>query len=171
MTHRIVEATEAAHFALARNLFQEYATGLGTDLCFQNFAAELDDLPAHYGPPSGCLLLLMRDAAAVGCGGIRAQGAGVCEMKRLYIQRGERGAKQGRRLVVQLAGAARRLGHHTLRLDTLPSMTAARCLYVSLGFRTVAPYYVNPLPGTLYMELDLRHPEFELGEAGFADRP
>jgi hypothetical protein len=37
----------------------------------------------------------------------------------------------------------------------LASMVAARQLYVALGFRPVAPYYDNPLPGTLYMALDL----------------
>jgi hypothetical protein len=34
-------------------------------------------------------------------------------------------------------------------------MAAARQLYVALGFHPVAPYYDNPLPGTLYMALDL----------------
>jgi putative acetyltransferase len=40
-------------------------------------------------------------------------------------------------------------------LDTLASMQAARQLYVALGFRPVGAYYDNPVPGTLYMALEL----------------
>jgi ribosomal protein S18 acetylase RimI-like enzyme len=38
-------------------------------------------------------------------------------------------------------------------LDTLPAMTAAQHMYERLGFREVAPYRFNPVPGTRYMEL------------------
>jgi ribosomal protein S18 acetylase RimI-like enzyme len=50
---------------------------------------------------------------------------------------------------------AREAGHARVVLDTLASMDAARRLYATLGFRPVPPYYDNPLPGTLYMELEL----------------
>ena len=42
-----------------------------------------------------------------------------------------------------------------MRLDTLPSMTSARALYEVLGFRAVAPYRHNPIPGTDYLQIDL----------------
>jgi hypothetical protein len=43
-----------------------------------------------------------------------------------------------------------------MRLDTLPQMAAARELYHSLGFREIAPYRLNPVEGTAFMELALR---------------
>jgi len=47
---------------------------------------------------------------------------------------------------------ARELGYATMRLDTLPTMNAARSLYLSLGFRPVDRYNDNPIEGVLFLE-------------------
>jgi len=157
--YRLVEADTTALYAIARALIREYAAeisvSMSVDLCFQNFAAELEDLPAMYGPPSGCLLLAARDDDWVGCCGLRRFSPDVCEMKRLFIKPGARGAGLGQRLIERLLAAALALGYRRMVLDTLGDMTAAQALYRSCGFRPTEPYYYNPIPGASYMELDL----------------
>ena len=163
-TYRLVEADTAALFAAARALIEEYgaevSASMAADLCFQNFAAELDELPAMYGPPSGCLLLAGRGGDWVGCCGLRRFSPDVCEMKRLYVKPRARGAGLGGRLIERLLAAARALGYQRMVLDTLEDMVAAQALYRSFGFRSTKPYYLNPIRGASYMELDLGTAEF-----------
>jgi putative acetyltransferase len=148
-------ASTPEEFAAARQLFEEYAQQLGIDLCFQNFPAELEQLPDMYGPPSGCLLLAYRDGGVVGCAGLRRWSEEICEMKRLYVRLSARGCDLGRRLAAGLIERARPLGYNRMYLDTLAQMSVARKLYRSLGFRETAAYYINPVPGVLYMEREL----------------
>jgi ribosomal protein S18 acetylase RimI-like enzyme len=151
----ITEARSAADYAAARALFVEYAEQLGIDLCFQNFAGELEHLSEMYGPPGGCLLLARAGAEAVACVGVRRLSDEVCEMKRLYVRSEQRRTGLGRQLAEASVAAARARGYRRMVLDTLASMTPARTLYQSLGFRETTPYYANPLPEVVYMELVL----------------
>ncbi len=157
-TYRLREASKMQDFDVARALFEEYAAQLNIDLCFQGFAAELDQLAQIYGPPSGCLLLAANGerGGVVGCGAVRRFSADSCEMKRLYVRPEARGAKLGLLIAQGLVARARALGYARMLLDTLVEMIPARALYRSLGFREVAAYYSNPLADVVYMELDLR---------------
>ncbi len=151
----IVEARNAAAFAAGRLLFEEYAGQLGLDLHFQDFAAELTQIETMYGPPSGCLLLARKDDAYIACGAMRRKSEKICEMKRLYVGPAGRGAGLGRRIADALISKASALGYTSMVLDTLPGMDAAQALYRSLGFLERSAYYHNPVPGVVYMELDL----------------
>jgi putative acetyltransferase len=151
----LAEPAGATDWALARALIEEYSSGLGVDLCFQDIARELRELEREYGPPTGALLLARADGCLAGCVALRRLAPGVGELKRLYVVPAARGTGAGRALVEAMLMRARALGFARLRLDTLATMTAAQALYRSLGFRPIAPYRLNPLPGAAYFELDL----------------
>jgi ribosomal protein S18 acetylase RimI-like enzyme len=151
----LIPAATAAEFTAARDLFVQYASQLGVDLCFQGFEAELNALDSMYGPPAGRLILARRDGQFVGCVGVRSLSDGVCEMKRLYVQLTERGGGLGQRLAQAAIEAARHMGYRKMVLDTLASMGAARALYARLGFVPIPAYYSNPIPDAAYLALEL----------------
>jgi GNAT superfamily N-acetyltransferase len=151
----LIRAEIHEHYEWARNLFEEYAASLDFDLDFQGFDQELETLPEDYGPPDGCLLLAQQEDALIGCVAFRKSGDGVCEMKRLYVRPKYRAHGLGRTLVEGIIEHARQQGYGRMRLDTVPSMDAARALYASFGFHPIAAYRYNPIPGTAFMELTL----------------
>jgi putative acetyltransferase len=153
---QIVDGHVAERVPVVRALFQEYAGSLGVDLGFQDFDRELAELPGEYSPPAGRLLLALDDDEPAGCVGLRPFEPGACEMKRLYVRPAHRGSGLGRLLAERIVEAGRDAGYERMRLDTLPTMGAARALYGSLGFVEIEAYRPNPVHGTAYFELALR---------------
>jgi len=148
-------AGSAEDLELARLLLREYAASLDVDLCFQGFEQELERLASDYGPPQGAFLFAEEGGVAVGCVAVRRHAEGVAELKRLYVRPTARGQGLGRQLAEAMIAEARRLGYQRMVLDTLPSMHAARALYGALGFRPTTAYRLNPVAGTVYLELVL----------------
>ncbi len=140
---------------VVRGLFQEYVDSLAVDLYFQELDKELTSLPGKYSPPGGRLLLAWRGDEPVGCVALRPIDAATCEMKRLYVRPEARGEQLGRRLAERICQEAREAGYSRICLDTLPMMASAQKLYRSLGFVPIEPYIFNPVPGTLFLALDL----------------
>lgn len=152
---RIAEAVWPDDRVVVAELFGEYVAGLGVDLAFQDIAGELAGLPGKYARPGGVALIARRGREPVGIGAYRKIEPGLCEMKRLYVRPAGRGRGLGRDIAEELIDDARAHGYRTMLLDTLAAMRDAQALYLSLGFRPVEPYYDNPLPGTVYMALEL----------------
>ena len=150
-TPELLEAT--------RQIFCDYAEQLGIDLCFQNFEAELADLPGSYAPPQGALLLALVDGEVAGCCALRALDTvdypNASEMKRLFVRKAFRRFGLGRQLAEAALDAARVAGYHSVLLDTLDDMESARALYTELGFEEIPPYYHSPIAGAHYLKVDL----------------
>jgi len=151
-----VHAESPRQIALARELFLEYGKSLGFNLCFQSFDEELAGLPGDYAPPDGRLLLAEYDGALAGCVALHKLELHVCEMKRLYLRPQFRGKGVGLALAEAIIWEARAVGYRRMRLDTVePVMQAAVAMYRRLGFTEIAAYRPNPIPGAMYMELEL----------------
>src|SRR5437879_10896783 len=128
----LLQATTLAHIAQARELFQEYASSLGFDLCFQSFEQEVANLPGDYAPHSGRLLLAFEDNQLAGCVALHESDAAkkICEMKRLYVRPQFRSRHIGQQLVAATISAAREIGYSRMRLDTISGiMDKAIALY------------------------------------------
>ena len=151
----IVEAIKTGELQCVRTLFEEYAAALDFDLCFQNFDAELADLPGDYAPPKGCLLLALQDGQSAGCVALRGLAEDICEMKRLFVRPAYRGLGIGKALAETIIVEARRRSYKKMCLDTVPTMQEAQTLYESLGFQDTEPYRYNPVCGTRFMALAL----------------
>jgi GNAT superfamily N-acetyltransferase len=125
----------------------------GADL----ITAEMDELTERYGAadeydglvpeqmaaPGGMFLLAWLDGRAVGCGGVRCRddmGAGVGELKRMYVAPDARRRRVGRALLDALEGEASRLGYSRLVLETGTKQPDAIALYTSAGYEPIAPY-------------------------------
>ena len=152
----ILRAQSSAQIEAVRGLMAEYVEWLGIDLSYQSFPEEFTGLPWRYAPPQGELLLALDGGEPAGCVALRPTDSESCEFKRFFVRPRFRGRGIGLALGRAIVDRARRIGYRLMRLDTLPSMSAAVAVYRALGFRPVAPWHHTPVVGTLFMELDLR---------------
>jgi ribosomal protein S18 acetylase RimI-like enzyme len=158
-TVQLLPPVSPADWLATRAIFQEYASSLKVDLCFQGFDDELSGLPGDYAEPRGSLLLAWMDGELAGCCALRPLDSSdypnAAEMKRLYVRQSFRGSGLGRQLTEGILDAARKLGYSCVLLDTLDDMESARALYEDLGFEEIPPYYHNPYAGAHYLKVDI----------------
>lgn len=149
---RIAEATDAEALRKAAQLLRafpqhqrtHYTANLATVLRYFDpvaYEKEVSDLPAHYGPPRGCVLLATEDGEPAGVVCLRPLDAAVCEMKRLFVPTAHQRKGIAQALCTTLLDAARGKGYTIMRLDTGHFMTESQALYRKLGFTYIPPYH------------------------------
>ncbi|WP_047489622.1 GNAT family N-acetyltransferase [Terriglobus sp. TAA 43] len=128
------------------------------NICLADYEEELAALPERYQEPKAVLLLAFRADEAVGCVAVkqRKDRPGSCEMKRLWTEPSARGAGLGRKLIQAAMEWSRTEGAKELLLDTVAeAMPEAVMLYRRMGFVETERHNANPIPGLLFMKMDL----------------
>ncbi len=151
-----IREASASDMEAARDIFAEYMRSIAhlaaASFAHQRVDDELQTLPGKYGPPGGAIVLAWDAGACVGCAGVRPlDGAGTCELKRMYVRPSHRRAGLGRRLSEAVMARAREMGYRTVKLDSDPALLPALALYRSLGFAPAARYNQDPAPDTVYL--------------------
>jgi ribosomal protein S18 acetylase RimI-like enzyme len=100
--------------------------------------------PADLAPPTGELLLAVRDGEPVAIGGVRDLDGPIAEVKSMYVAPSARGRGLGRTLLRELEYIAAERGCAAVRLDTAAHLTAATALYRSLGYHEIPAYNSGP---------------------------
>ena len=151
----------------ARSLLASYGHYLATSpagaagVCLPGYEAELASLPGKYQSAGADLLLARVQGESAGCVAmtrrVLADGVQAAEMKRLWVAPRFRGLGVGRGLVHAAIEWARAQQCRAVVLDTVvEAMPEASRLYQSLGFREVARFNNNPVPGVRFYQLMLR---------------
>jgi ribosomal protein S18 acetylase RimI-like enzyme len=147
-----------------RRLFQDYrqwladhrdtspSAGSTVERGLQEVDTQIAELPGAYGPPGGEIILAFAQEALVACGALRGLQPKVAEIKRIYVRADHRGPGFGPRLTGELLSRARVLGYERVRVDTLPTMTAAIQFYQDMGFKPIPAYWPHPVPGAVFFE-------------------
>jgi GNAT superfamily N-acetyltransferase len=109
------------------------------------YEGEADIGPARdasmFVPPDGVFLVVRDDdGAAVACGGVARFDDTRAELKRMYVVPEARGRGLGRRVLVELEDAARRLGYAAVVLETGDRQPEALGLYSSAGYERIPCY-------------------------------
>ena len=153
-----------------RRLFQDYRQWLSdhretspsahstVNAGLAEIGRQIAELPGPYRPPRGEVILAFAGKALVACGALRELGPKVGEIKRIYVRADHRGPGFGPILTRALLRRARELRFERVRVDTLPTMSAAIQFYQVMGFVPIPAYWPHPVPGALFFEYKIGRP-------------
>jgi GNAT superfamily N-acetyltransferase len=114
--------------------------------------------PHELIPPNGFFLIARIDGEPVGCGALKCH-SHFGEIKRMWVADSVRGLGIGKRILVKLEEIARKQKLPLLRLETNKTLSEAKALYASHGYKEVPAFNneqyahhwfekkLNPVPG------------------------
>ena len=116
---------------------------------------DLDDIEANYFAAGGLFEVVEDEKGAiVGTVGLFAKGAGVCELRKMYLFPAMRGQGLGRQLLDRMLSEARQRGFKRMELETSSKLVEAIRLYQRNGFvRFIAPHLACRCDEAFYLDL------------------
>jgi GNAT superfamily N-acetyltransferase len=112
--------------------------------------------PAEFLPPQGLFLAAEVAGEPVGSGAWRAMGAGMAEIKRVYVAPAFRRRGLAQLIVGALERSAAQAGHRSVVLNSGARQPEALALYEQLGYGRVPGYGVYACaPGAVFLGKDL----------------
>jgi GNAT superfamily N-acetyltransferase len=124
--------------AASRALFDEYMALVRARLGDAFTPSEdIFATEAAFDGPGTAWLVVYEHGRPVACGGLRPLGAGVGEIKRMFVTAEARGRGHGRALLAELERRARDAGYDRVRLYTTQVLHEARALYGDAGYREI----------------------------------
>jgi GNAT superfamily N-acetyltransferase len=137
----------------SRALFDEYMALVRERLgeAF-NPSEDIFATEAAFDGPGTAWLVLYDDGVPVACGGVRPLGAGVAEIKRMFVTAAARGRGHGRRLLAELERCARDAGYDRVRVYTTEVLHEARALYADTGYHRIEMPNVDDRAEDIWLE-------------------
>ncbi|MGI9302853.1 MAG: bifunctional helix-turn-helix transcriptional regulator/GNAT family N-acetyltransferase [Gammaproteobacteria bacterium] len=136
----VEESTSHAAQKCISSYYEELATRFEQGF---DSAKSISADPEELTPPDGYLLVATLHGRPVGCGALKVHKK-FAEIKRMWVDPDARGLGIGRRILQRLEQIAEEKDVGLLRLETNRSLTEARTLYRSSGYREVAPFNDEP---------------------------
>lgn len=99
--------------------------------------------PNELTPPNGFFLIAEIDGEPVGCGALKCH-SDFGEIKRMWVSDSVRGLGIGKRILLKLEEIARQQKLPLLRLETNKSLSEAKALYASNGYKEVRAFNNEP---------------------------
>jgi GNAT superfamily N-acetyltransferase len=145
--------SEAPTGEASRALFDEYMALVRERLgdAF-NPSEDIFATEAAFDGPGTAWLVLYEDGVPVACGGVRPLGAGVAEIKRMFVTAAARGRGHGRALLAELERRAREAGYDRVRLYTTEVLHEARALYADAGYHRIEMPNVDDRAEDIWLE-------------------
>ncbi|GAN54355.1 bifunctional helix-turn-helix transcriptional regulator/GNAT family N-acetyltransferase [Tanticharoenia sakaeratensis] len=100
--------------------------------------------PAALMRPRGAFFVAHSDGLPIGCVGLKGEGNGTAEIKRLFVAPPARGLGLAQRLMDEAEATAKDLSITVLRLDTNRALPEAARFYRRAGWAEIARYNDNP---------------------------